>query len=138
VTTTYDGRQFHHHSFWDYTLTADLLDKYLGFTALAVGYRGITFIQFIGILSLLSVLAYYLYRLHHQRVILALLVTTWVSILCPLAWIVLAQGHSGSETGTDRYVWNLPFTFLALALIGVVLEQGSQEVRRIINRLHTG
>ena len=98
-----------------------LLYSYLFFPCIIIGSFSISFGVMISFFCIISILAFYLYRRYGQRVLLALLATTWVSILCPMAWILIAKGHSGTETH-DRLVWHIPFTLLDMALTVVTLK----------------
>jgi hypothetical protein len=65
--------------------------------------------------GLVSVAACYAYRRLRNRTLLALLATTWASVLCPVSFILLAKGHAARESH-DSLVWHMPFTLFGLAL----------------------
>jgi hypothetical protein len=98
-----------------------LLYKYLSFPCASIGFFKIYFGEIILFFCIISILALYLYRRYGQRVLFALLATTWVSILCPLSWILIAKGHVANEMH-DRLVWHIPFTLLGMALTVVTLK----------------
>jgi hypothetical protein len=93
----------------------ELLHKYLLFPCISIGFFNVSFRAMILFFCIISILAFYLYRCYHQRALLALLITTWFSVLCPLSWIFIAKGHSAFETH-DKLVWHMPFTLLGMAL----------------------
>jgi len=98
-----------------------LLHQFLSFPCGGVGFFEISFGMMILLFGIMSLLAFYLYQRDGQRVLLALLTTTWASILCPLSWILIAKGHSASQAH-DALVWHMPFTLLGAALIVVTLK----------------
>lgn len=52
---------------------------------------------------------------------LALLVTTWYSILAPLSWYVLFRPHSFIHTHVNTMGWQMPFTLMGFTLCGYIL-----------------
>ena len=111
-----DGR----HIIFNLT-TSQLSNKYLSYTCTSIGPLRISFGVMILFFCLISVLTFYLYRRCKQRSLLALFITTWASILCPLSWIFIAKGHSMIEAHDDL-VWHIPFTLLGMALTVVTLK----------------
>lgn len=57
----------------------------------------------------------------HPRKAIALIVTTWYSILAPLSWIILFRPHSIIHTHVNTMGWQMPFTLLGFALCGYVI-----------------
>jgi hypothetical protein len=49
---------------------------------------------------------------------LALIAATWYSILAPLSWLVIFKAHAYIHTRLAPVVWQLPFLFFGIALIG--------------------
>jgi peptidoglycan/LPS O-acetylase OafA/YrhL len=59
----------------------------------------------------------------------ALVVTTWLSLLAPLSWLVVFKAHSQDHTHMNFVVWQMPFTLLGFALVGAaarLLSAGSR------------
>jgi len=56
-----------------------------------------------------------------RRNMLALISATWISLLAPISWFVLAKAHSYIHTYLNFVLWNLPFTFFALTLFSFVI-----------------
>ena len=53
-------------------------------------------------------------RQHH----VALIWTTWFSILAPLSWYVIFKAHSFIHTHMSFLLWQMPFTFFGFAVFG--------------------
>ena len=53
-----------------------------------------------------------------DRKAVALLVTSWYSILAPLSWLVVFKAHAYIHVDLDYFVWQLPFLMLGFALVG--------------------
>ena len=56
-------------------------------------------------------------RQHHM----ALIWTTWFSILAPLSWYVIFKAHSYIHTHMSFLLWQMPFTFFGFAVIGAAI-----------------
>ncbi|MBK9927842.1 MAG: hypothetical protein IPP66_21425 [Anaerolineales bacterium] len=52
---------------------------------------------------------------------LALVVTTWYSILGPLSWLLIFRDHAFGHAVLDFIVWQMPFTLYGFALVGFSL-----------------
>ncbi|MCI0508407.1 MAG: hypothetical protein L0Z73_20225 [Gammaproteobacteria bacterium] len=61
-------------------------------------------------------------------IVKALIIATWVSILAPLSWFILAMNHSHIHTNINIVLWHLPFMIFGFALLGYVLRPGIQEL----------
>lgn len=46
---------------------------------------------------------------------------TWLSILCPLSWILLMRGQVAVHCQVDSIVWDMPFILMGAILIGEML-----------------
>jgi len=103
-----------------------LLHLYLSMPCVCIGSFQISFMMMIVFFFMISILAFYLYRCYQERILLALLATTWASILCPLSWILMAKGHSATHTFIDQWIWHLPFTLFGMALTVVTLQMCSK------------
>ncbi|OQK16038.1 hypothetical protein AU255_13060 [Methyloprofundus sedimenti] len=51
----------------------------------------------------------------------ALLITTWVSILAPISWYVLAKGHSFVHVHMNYVLWYIPYIIYGFILVGYVV-----------------
>ncbi len=49
---------------------------------------------------------------------IALIWTTWFSILAPLSWFVIFKAHSYIHTHMSFLLWQMPFTFFGFAVFG--------------------
>ena len=49
---------------------------------------------------------------------IALIWTTWFSILAPLSWFVIFKAHSHIHTHMSFLLWQMPFTFFGFAVFG--------------------
>lgn len=58
----------------------------------------------------------------NRRKNLALLGTTWFSVLAPLSWLVIFKAHSYIHTHMNHVVWQMPFVFFGFALCGVATQ----------------
>ncbi len=56
-------------------------------------------------------------RRHH----IALICTTWFSILAPLSWFVIFKAHSYIHTHMSFLLWQMPFILFGFALFGAAL-----------------
>ena len=53
-----------------------------------------------------------------QQHYIALIWTTWFSILAPLSWFVIFKAHSYIHTHMSFLLWQMPFTFFGFAVFG--------------------
>lgn len=49
---------------------------------------------------------------------LALIWTTWFSVLAPLSWYIIFKAHSYIHTHMSFLLWQMPFTFFGFAVLG--------------------
>ena len=56
-----------------------------------------------------------------RRHYIALIWTTWFSILAPLSWFVIFKAHSYIHTHMSFLLWQMPFTFFGFAVFGSVV-----------------
>ena len=54
----------------------------------------------------------------NRRHYIALIWTTWFSILAPLSWFVIFKAHSYIHTHMSFLLWQMPFTFFGFAVFG--------------------
>ena len=58
---------------------------------------------------------------------LALIWTTWFSILAPLSWYVIFKAHSYIHTHMSFLLWQMPFTFFGFAVFGAAFIRWTQK-----------
>ncbi len=51
----------------------------------------------------------------------AVLLTTWYSVLAPVSWFIVFKAHASNHPSLDYIVWQMPYMFLGLALIGFTI-----------------
>jgi hypothetical protein len=51
----------------------------------------------------------------------ALIISLWYSLLAPLSWLMVFREHATIHTQLDFVVWQMPFMFFGMALIGFLL-----------------
>ena len=56
-----------------------------------------------------------------QQQDIALILTTWFSILAPLSWFVIFKAHSYIHTHMSFLLWQMPFTLFGFAVFGAVV-----------------
>ncbi|MBV6395528.1 MAG: hypothetical protein HFACDABA_01104 [Anaerolineales bacterium] len=96
-----------------------VLDTLLHKSAILVGIK---YIHLIYVFLAATVLFLAVPRLRKgTRSDIALLVTTWVSILSPLSWIVLFKAHAAFHSHTTSIIWHMPFVIFGYALVGRLL-----------------
>lgn len=61
---------------------------------------------------------------------IALILTTWFSILAPLSWFVIFKAHSYIHTHMSFLLWQMPFTFFGFAVLGSALITSLKSKRR--------
>ena len=52
---------------------------------------------------------------------IALIWTTWFSILAPLSWYIIFKAHSYIHTHMSFLLWQMPFTFFGFAVFGAAV-----------------
>ena len=56
-----------------------------------------------------------------QRHYIALIWTTWFSMLAPLSWYIIFKAHSYIHTHMSFLLWQMPFTFFGFAVCGAAV-----------------
>ena len=79
-------------------------------------------------LAFLFILKYFKPTIGQSSNTLALLITTWFSVLAPLSWFVIFKGHSYIHTHTNFIAWYMPFCIFGFAIIGGVTEIFSRQL----------
>lgn len=104
----------------------EVIGKYLNTQAFSVGNISFVYWQLIVVFAVFTLL--YLFR--HRTTLranssstgIALVVTTWYSILAPLSWYIIFKPTSYIHTFLFPMAWQMPFTFLGFALCGFVIQ----------------
>lgn len=65
---------------------------------------------------------------------IALVVTTWASILAPLSWFVIFKGHSYLHKHMNYVLWQMPFTLFGFAVCGLVFQRAYAAIFRPTGR----
>ncbi len=65
---------------------------------------------------------------------LALVLSTWFSLLAPLSWFVIFKAHSFVHTFMNFIVWQMPFTLFGFAILGVLVQNLAPRMRAIVER----
>lgn len=73
------------------------------------------------IVSIVLILRFKRSNWTNQRQGLALLAATWYSALAPLSWLILFKAHAYIHVRLAPVIWQMPFIFFGLALIGFVI-----------------
>jgi hypothetical protein len=60
----------------------------------------------------------------------ALVLTTWFSILAPLSWFVIFKAHSYVHTHMNHLLWQMPFTLFGFAVCGLAVKGAFSDVGR--------
>ena len=58
---------------------------------------------------------------------IALIWTTWFSILAPLSWFVIFKAHSYIHTHMSFLLWQMPFTFFGFAVFGSTVKEWTKK-----------
>ncbi len=87
----------------------------------------ITFNEIILFFALTSILFLFLYKIKALtdttiKKQIALLIATWIAILAPLSWYILAKGHSYIHTHMNHVLWYVPFLVLVFVFIGYLFQ----------------
>ena len=69
----------------------------------------------------MSVLLFLRSNAERRQPYIALIWTTWFSILAPLSWFVIFKAHSFIHVHMSFLLWQMPFTFFGFAVFGSVL-----------------
>ena len=65
-----------------------------------------------------------------RRHYIALIWTTWFSILAPLSWFVIFKAHSYIHTHMSFLLWQMPFVFFGFAVFGAAVITSLQSERK--------
>ena len=56
------------------------------------------------------------------RNLIALIISSWFSILAPLSWFIIFKSHSFAHIHLNFIVWQMPFTFFGAAITGLAIK----------------
>lgn len=56
-----------------------------------------------------------------RRMLLSIIITTWLSVIGPLSWFLIFKGHAYIHRGLDMIVWHMPFVFFGFMMTGYIL-----------------
>ena len=104
----------------------EVIGMYLNSQAFSVGNTSIVYWQLIAVFAVFTLV--YLYKrkttLHKgfSTTGMALIITTWYSILAPLSWYIIFKPTSYIHTFLFPMAWQMPFTLLGFALCGFVIQ----------------
>ena len=85
-------------------------------------------ILFIGVTVLMLLQNKQSLRSEHRQHYLALICTTWFSILAPMSWYVIFKAHSFIHTHMSFLLWQMPFTLFGFALVATAFTKKSSQV----------
>lgn len=99
----------------------EILHFYLDRKLIALPIGGWTLtVNMYGVLALLAALTLAIFLLrkkaHFSRADHSLLFATWVSLLAPFSWLLLAFAHSRNHKSKIIFIWYMPFLVLAFVL----------------------
>ena len=78
----------------------------------------VRYIYLIVLFMLMSPLLFLRSNAERRQQDIALIWTTWFSILAPLSWFVIFKAHSYIHTHMSFLLWQMPFTFFGFAVFG--------------------
>ena len=90
----------------------------------------IRYIYLIVLFIVMSALLFWRSTAERQQRAIALIWTTWFSILAPLSWYVIFKAHSYIHTHMSFLLWQMPFTFFGFAVFGSAVIAGMKENRQ--------
>jgi hypothetical protein len=56
-----------------------------------------------------------------KEVLVPLVITTWISILAPLSWMIIFKGHAYSHAHINYIIWFMPFCLFGLSMLGATI-----------------
>lgn len=92
-------------------------------TAIVAGIRFTGVFAVFAVVTILTALVLFLRRgnLGNTSTAWALIITTWVSFLSPLAWLTIFKAHAYYHPFTSAIVWHMPTMFFGYALCGLLI-----------------
>lgn len=107
--------------------TIEIISKYLAVPAINIPWPGDDLQVLYSHIIMLFIFFTAIYfvinqnRTRHSRKGIALVATTWISLLAPLSWILIFKPHSIIHTHVNSMGWQMPFTLFGFALCGYVI-----------------
>lgn len=104
-----------------------VIGKYLAMPAINVRLPGsdaqILYWHLVVMFGIFTTLYFFFHKKQegYPRKAIALIVSTWFSILAPLSWYIIFRPHSIIHTHVNTMGWQMPFTLLGFALCGFVV-----------------
>ncbi|HMS00542.1 MAG TPA: hypothetical protein PKE62_14920 [Anaerolineales bacterium] len=104
----------------------EVIGKYLNSQAFSFGNITVVYWHLIALFAVFTLLYLYKHRatLHAKpsNMGIALVATTWYSILAPLSWYTIFKPTAYIHTFLFPMAWQMPFTLLGFALCGFVIQ----------------
>ena len=79
----------------------------------------VRYIYLIVLFMLMSPLLFLRSNAERRQQDIALIWTTWFSILAPLSWFVIFKAHSYIHTHMSFLLWQMPFTFFGFCRVRI-------------------
>jgi hypothetical protein len=103
--------------------------------------RFIFHFRYLYLIILLLIMSVYMYFRRNSGVTekkrqksLALITTTWFSLLAPLSWFIIFKAHSFIHTHMNHLVWQMPFTLFCFAVFGVFIQKIISDLSHLLRR----
>jgi hypothetical protein len=110
-----------------------VLDTYLDITAIQLWNVSISYRLLTLCILFTSLVALIIYRQTKNKNLLALVITTWCSVFGPLAWFIIAKGHSAEHVFLNSIVWHMPFVLFGLALVSVTFTETIHAIKNNVS-----
>ncbi|MFR9165661.1 MAG: hypothetical protein ACLVKO_05335 [Dysgonomonas sp.] len=69
-----------------------------------------------------SIVIYFITKRTNDRKYIALLLTAWLSVLCPFSWYTIFRDHAMWHIHLDYILWYMPFLLYGFSVIGVCIQ----------------
>lgn len=99
-------------------------------------FENILKVNFLGLIIILSGFSALLFKLINSANTsfisknkgIALIITSWFSILAPLSWFIIFKGHSYIHPHMNFIVWYMPFCLFGFTIVGIVVFHYSKKI----------
>jgi hypothetical protein len=103
----------------------DVINFYFKSSVIEFGFIKVKFLELIYILLVFTIIAILPHKISkvlfkNREKNLALILTTWISILAPLSWFIIFKAHSYIHLGYNDISLFMPFCLFGFALIGSI------------------
>jgi len=100
-----------------------MINNYLDMSAIKIRtvHISISFRLLITLFMFTSILTFIIFLRTKNMNLLALLITTWLSILGPLSWLTICKSHSYDHPFLTPIIWHMPFVLFGFALFFVTI-----------------